>query len=121
MVLHQTFPDFLLFLFVHLSRVDEQYDPKELAVIKNKMTQLFPVGTDLEQKLYTTLKQYNSFNPENLKSLFNHSFEHFKEQVTSSSHLLSDMQEIIGADGRIDPVEVKALDAFKQILENTYA
>ena len=41
MVIHSTFKDFILFLYVHMSRADENYDPNEMATIKNKIGGLF--------------------------------------------------------------------------------
>ena len=37
MLLHATFPDFILFLYVHMSLADSSYDPSEMAAIKTKM------------------------------------------------------------------------------------
>jgi len=51
MVIHANLPDFILFLYVHMSRADDSYDPTEMAAIKSKMNNLFSKGTDLEKKL----------------------------------------------------------------------
>ena len=70
MVIHDSFPDFLLFVYVHMSEADHNYDPKEMALIKKKMHALFPEGTDLEKKLYRAIRDYNNFDKSRLDALF---------------------------------------------------
>ena len=118
MVIHNSFNDFILFLYVHMSKVDNTYDPNELAVIKTKMTKLFDAGTDIEQKLYITLRQYNAFDKTKLKALFEDSLSHFnKDGTLQKKNIFADLQEIIQADGKIDNTESKALNALKQIID----
>ena len=50
MVIHSSFKDFILFLYVHMSQADENYDPNEMATIKKKAHQLFQKETDIEKK-----------------------------------------------------------------------
>jgi uncharacterized tellurite resistance protein B-like protein len=115
MLLHSSFPDFVLFLYVHMSQADKNYDPNELAVIKSKMSRLFPEGTDLEQKLYSTIRQYNSFDKSKLEAVIKDSIKHFNKN--GFEHVYSDIQDIIGADGQVDTSEARALAALKQIIE----
>ncbi len=77
MVIHANLPDFILFLYVHMSRADDSYDPTEMAAIKNKMNSLFSKGTDLEKKLYVTIREYNSFDKNKLTELLSDSIQHF--------------------------------------------
>jgi hypothetical protein len=118
MVIHATFPDFILFLYVHMSRADDSYDPLELASIKSKMGLLFSEGTDLERKLYLTIREYNSFDKTKLMDLFANSIKHFNEKSSVSSHVFKDLSEIIEADGKVDQSETKALEALKRIIDN---
>jgi hypothetical protein len=120
MILHTAFPDFILFLYVHLSHADSSYDPTELAAIKEKMKKLFPAGTDFERKLYGTLREYNSFDKARLSELFRDSFEHFNrtEQVAQSS-VFDDLHEIIRADGKVIQSETNALETLKQFIDLT--
>ena len=62
MVIHSTFKDFILFLYVHMSQADENYDPNEMATIKKKIGGLFEKDTDIEKKLYMAIREYNSFD-----------------------------------------------------------
>jgi tellurite resistance protein len=115
MLLHSSFSDFVLFLFVHLSNADSSYDPKELAAIKDKMKGLFPDSVDFEKKLYQTIREYNSLDKSNLDDLLQASAEHFRKEKPSPE-VLEAFQDIISADGKIDPEETKALDTLKQII-----
>ncbi|HYG20159.1 MAG TPA: TerB family tellurite resistance protein [Ohtaekwangia sp.] len=115
MVIHNSYPDFILFLYVHLSHADNSYDPAEMAAIKEKMKKLFPEGTDFEKKLYGALRQYNSFDRSKLAELFKSSFQHFNEVP---SNVVSDMREIISADGHVNPSETQALETLRQMIDS---
>ena len=118
MVIHATFPDFILFLYVHMSRADDSYDPTEMAAIKNKMNGLFSKGTDLEKKLYVTIREYNSFDKNKLTELLSDSIKHFSNDTTVDTHLLNDLREIIQADGKVDHSEMNALEALKRMIDH---
>jgi uncharacterized tellurite resistance protein B-like protein len=118
MVIHASFPDFILFLYVHMSRADDSYDPKELAAIKNKMNGLFSKGTDIERKLYVTIREYNSFDKNKLTELLSDSIKHFSNDATVDVHLLNDLREIIQADGKVDHSEMNALEALKRMIDH---
>jgi tellurite resistance protein len=115
MLLHSSFPDFVLFLFVHLSNADSSYDPKELAAIKDKMKNLFPEPVDFEKKLYQTIREYNNLDKSHLDDVLQASAEHFRKEKPTQD-VFDAFQEIISADGKIEPEEMKALNALKQII-----
>ena len=101
-----------------MSRVDESYDPNELATIKKKMEGLFTSDTDVERKLYTTIREYNSFDRSKLSDLFEATFKHFDQDASvMKNNFYKDLNEIILADGKIDDAETKALKALQGIIE----
>ena len=117
MIIHKTFADFIIFLYVHISHSDSSYDPAEMKVIKTKMTDLFPAGTDIERKLYSTIREYNSFDKANLEELFNESIQHFKsENRVKDNTMFTDIQDIIRADGKVNPSESKALETINKLI-----
>jgi uncharacterized tellurite resistance protein B-like protein len=117
MVIHATLPDFILFLYVHMSRADNNYDPTEMAAIKSKMNNLFSEGTDLEKKLYITIREYNSFDKDKMTELLSESIKHFSNDGSVDSHLLKDLKEIIQADGKVDQSEMNALEALERMID----
>lgn len=117
MILHNNLNDFILFLYVHMSEADSQYDPAEMNVIKSKMEGLFSAETDFEKKLYQTIRAYNSVDKEQLPALFKETFGHFEKEDVAATKLLSDLHEIMNADGKVDPEEGKALEVLKEIIE----
>ena len=118
MVIHSTFKDFILFLYVHMSRADENYDPNEMATIKKKIGGLFEKDVDIEKKLYVAIREYNSFDHSKLSTLFSASFKHFdQDQSVLKNSFYSDLNEIIAADGKVELAESKALEALKEIIE----
>ena len=120
MVIHATLPDFILFLYIHMSRADDSYDPSEIAAIKVKMNTLFAEGTDLEKKLYSAIREYNSFDKSKLTELFTDSIKHFSKKSAVEAHLFKDLSEIIQADGKVDQSETNALDILKRIIAHQY-
>jgi len=120
MVIHATLPDFILFLYIHMSRADDSYDPSEIAAIKVKMNTLFAEGTDLEKKLYSAIREYNSFDKSKLTELFTDSIKHFSKKSAVEAHLFKDLSEIIQADGKVDQSETNALDVLKRIIDHQY-
>ena len=99
-----------------MSQADNSYDPEEMGVIKKKMEALFPGETDFEKKLYTTIRQYNSFDKAKLKGLFEDTIRHFNKK-DALKNLYADVLDIFNADGKVDLAETKALEALKQIIE----
>lgn len=120
MLLHKTFSDFILFLYVHMSHADDSYDPNELAAIKTKMKSLFPEDTDIERKLYGALREYNALDRSSLNGVIEESFRHFSGDsgATVSNDMYADLYEIIQADGKVDQSETKALEALKKVIDH---
>ena len=116
MIIHTTFEDFLLFLYVHISRSDSNYDPKELEVIQEKMKGLYSDKTDFDKKLYLTLREYKNFDKDKLPELFNSTLKHFKAGKDKEK-IFADLSDIINADGKIQITETNALNALKQTLD----
>lgn len=117
MIIHKTLSDFILFLYVHMSHSDSNYDPTEMAVIKTKMMSIFPAGTDIEKKLYGTIREYNTFDKTKLDDLLAASIKHFKsDNRVKDSTVFTDIEDIIRADGKVSSSESKALEAITKII-----
>ncbi len=119
MVIHSTFADLLLFIYVHMSESDHNFDPSEMAVIKEKMKNLFPAGTDLERKLYHAIREYNTFDKSKMNELLEDSFDHFSKNGSPlKGDVIKDIQEIFTADGGINSEEANALEALKKVIDH---
>jgi uncharacterized tellurite resistance protein B-like protein len=117
MIIHKTLSDFILFLYVHASHSDSNYDPTEMEVIKTKMTSIFPAGTDIERKLYGTIREYNAFDKTKLDDLFSASIKHFKsEGGVKDNTIFTDMEDIVRADGKVNSSESKALAVIAKLI-----
>ena len=119
MVIHKTFEDFLLFLYVHISRADSNYDPKEMAVIQEKMKGLYPSKVDFDKKLYLTLREYKDFDRAKLNDLFVDTIRHFKAGKEKEK-ILNDLSDIINADGQVQTTETTALENLKKTIESYF-
>jgi hypothetical protein len=101
-----------------MSQADESYEPNELAAIKRKVEGLYDDNADAEKKLYTAIREYNSFDKDHLNILFRDSFQHFRDdQSVQKNQFYNDLNEIMLADGQVMQSEQKALQALKEIIE----
>lgn len=117
MVIHQSFADFVLFLYVHMAHADGDLHVTEVKVIKEKMAKLYP-GEDVDKKFASALDQYNAFDKSNLNKLFHASFAHFNSVKFSQKYrVYGDMYDIIYADGKVLESETKALEELKDIID----
>lgn len=118
MIIHSSFPDFLLFLYLHVTQSDNRYDPREIALVKDKMKNLFPEGVDIEKKLYQAIREYNNFDRNRVDELIRDSVDFFnKDKTTIKSKLYADVRAIIRADGKVLKVEKDVFESIKRIVE----
>ena len=119
MVIHDTFKDFVLFLYVHMAHADGEFHESEVRLVRDKMEKLFhPDEVNIDAKLKEAIKQYESFDKTKLKVLFRDTFDHFNTiKFAQKYKVYSDMYDIIHADGRIDESETKALQELKEIID----
>ena len=118
MVIHKSFADFVLFLYVHMAFADGEFHPDEVVVIKAKIKKIFPNAAEHEHKLAEAMAQYKVFDKTKLDELFKDSFAHFNHIKFSQKYkVYTDMYDIINADGTIDESETAALESLKKIID----
>lgn len=118
MVIHNSFADFVLFLYVHMAHADGDLHVTEVKVIKEKMTKLYPGITNVDARFAEALDTYNTFEKANLNKLFHASFAHFSNiKFSQKYHVYGDMYDIIYADGKVEESEKRALDELKEIID----
>ncbi len=118
MVIHKSFADFVLFLYVHMAFADGEFHPDEVGVVKAKIKKIFPNTGEHEQKLKDAMEEYSAFDKANLNELFKDTFAHFNHVKFSQKYkVYTDMYDIINADGTIDESETEALDSLKKIID----
>lgn len=118
MVIHKSFADFVLFLYVHMAHSDRDFHQSELHTIRKKMGKLYPYDDKLEEKLQSALKEYQTFDKAKLKILFRDTFSHFPHiKFAQKYKVYADMYDIVHADGKIEETEAKALQELKEIID----
>lgn len=118
MVIHQSFADFVLFLYVHMAHVDGEYHTLEQELILKKAKKLYPDGDVAKTKLGEAVILYKSLNAAEIPALIRETFkQHGEVKFSQKYKIYTDMYEIINADGHIDESETKAIDELKQIIE----
>jgi len=118
MVIHDSFADFVLFLYVHMAHADDDFHQTELGVIREKMSKLYPFDDKLEERLQFTINEYKSFDKTKLRALFKDTFMHFPNVKFAQKYkVYTDMYDIINADGKVDESETKAMNELKEIID----
>jgi uncharacterized tellurite resistance protein B-like protein len=118
MVIHKTFADFVLFLYVHMAYADGEYHPKEHEVIIGKVPKLFPSETNPASLVVQAEEQYRGTDKSKVGLIIRESFRHFSSVKFSQKYkIYTDMYDIIHADGKVDESETMALNELKDIIE----
>ncbi len=118
MVIHKSFNDFVLFLYVHMANSDGESHDLEKGVILGKMTKLFPPESNLDTLFEDALKQYRSTDKSTVIEIIRATFKHFDQVKFAQKYkVYTDMYDIINADGKVHESETKALKELKQIID----
>jgi uncharacterized tellurite resistance protein B-like protein len=118
MVIHDSFADFVLFLYIHMAHADGVYHPDEQAVIAERLPKLFPEETDVAAKLARAERQYSAVDKSQIDTIIKDTFKHFNSVRFSQKYkVYTDMYDIIHADGKVEESETKALNQLKDIIE----
>jgi hypothetical protein len=59
MVIHKTFSDFVLYLYIHIAYADGQLHADEERVVLEKMNRHFPIEGDHKARYDERVKEYN--------------------------------------------------------------
>jgi uncharacterized tellurite resistance protein B-like protein len=118
MVIHKSFADFVLFLYVHMAHTDGDYDGTEKEVILKKIPKIFPREADPKAKLEKAQNEYHSVDASLIPAIIRETFKQFSDVKFSQKYkVYTDMYDIINADGRIDESETAAMNELKEIIE----
>ena len=118
MVIHKTFADFVLFLYMHMAYAHGGLHDTEKEVILGKMLKLFPNETNPLKKLETAEKEYVSLDSKKIPGLILDTFRQFKEvKFVQKYKVYADMYDIVHADGKLDDSETEALEELKKIID----
>jgi uncharacterized tellurite resistance protein B-like protein len=118
MVIHKTFADFVLFLYVHMAYADGEYHPMEHDVIVGKVHKLFPAETNAQELVGKAEQEYRTTDRSKVGVIIRDSFRHFNSVKFAQKYkIYTDMYDIIHADGKVDESETAALNELKEIIE----
>lgn len=117
MVIHKSFADFVLFLYIHMAYADGEFHSSEKKVILEKIPRIFPED-DSEKKLEAALKDYVAVDKAQITSIIKETFRSFSEVKFNQKYkVYTDMYDIIHADGKVDESETYVLNELKEIIE----
>ena len=118
MVIHQQFPDFVLFLYIHIALTEGAMKQGHEAAILEKMKRLFPDSVELEEKLNTETRKYYDFDKRKLRAMFKDTFRSYsKVSFIQKYWVCSDLYDIacVGDNGTND--HMAAIEAVKEIID----
>jgi uncharacterized tellurite resistance protein B-like protein len=118
MVIHKSFADFVLFLYVHMAHADGEFHTDEKKVILQKIPKLFPQESNPANLLEKVATEYSSISQNEIPVIIKQTFKHFKEVKFAAKYkVYTDMYDIINADGKVDESETRALNELKDIID----
>ena len=118
MVIHKSFADFVLFLYIHMAHADGDFHSSEKKVILEKIPKLFPGETDPAKKMAAATVEYGTISQDQFPQIIRSTFKHFGEVKFNQKYkVYTDMYDIIHADGKVDESETHVLNELKEIIE----
>ncbi|MBK5280405.1 MAG: TerB family tellurite resistance protein [Bacteroidia bacterium] len=118
MVIHNSFNDFVLFLYVHMAHSDGESHDLEKGVILEKMSKLYPPESDYDKIFEDAVKAYDRVDKSKVTDLMRETFKHFDHVKFAQKYkIYTDMYDIINADGIVHTLETRALKELKQIID----
>ena len=118
MKVHDSFNDFVLFLYVHMALSDGSLHPSEELVILDRLTKLFPQEGNPKKKFDEAVNAYKKADKINIDEFIHHSFKHFTNVKFAQRYkIYTDMYDIMHADGKVADAEQVALDTLKKIID----
>lgn len=118
MVIHNSFADFVLFLYIHMAHADGEYHRSENEAILQKVPKLYPTEGDPKAKLKEALDQYKLVKQADIKNIIHDTFLHFdKIKFSQKYKVYTDMFDIVHADGKVHEAEERALKELKTIID----
>ncbi len=106
--------DYILFLFLHLASVDGSLHPNERETILEKMNELFPENSQVEEKLNTLDAEYRKLGPATVEELLTESWPTFSPMAQElKNKIYVDLFDIINSDARVNEEETRVLKIFK--------
>lgn len=118
MVIHKTFSDFVLYLYVHMAFADGAMHPDEERVILEKMNKHFPIEGDHKKRFDEAVIAYQKMDPSKNHEVIKNSFKHFDHiKFAQRYKIYADMYDVIHADGKVDEAETKAINELKGIID----
>jgi uncharacterized tellurite resistance protein B-like protein len=119
MKVHDSFNDFVLFLYVHMALSDGTLHPSEELLILDRLTKLFPQEGNPKKKFDQAVLAYKEVDATTIDEFIQHSFRHFNSHVKFAQRykIYTDMFDIMHADGKVADAEQLALNTLKKIID----
>lgn len=118
MKVHDSFNDFVLFLYVHMALSDGSLHHTEELVILDRLTKLFPQEGNPKKKFDQAVIAYKEADKSTIDEFIHHSFKHFNTVKFAQRYkIYTDMFDIMHADGKVADTEQVALNTLKKIID----
>lgn len=118
--LFDTYPEYLLFLFIHTANADYSFKGAEIDVILSKMEIYFQEDRTNEGLQNTFLKmkdEYDKLSDTDIRQVIYSNYRKFSIHGNNKDRIFIDLHEIISADGYIHEDETRVIEELKSLLK----
>jgi hypothetical protein len=113
-----TYPEYLLFLYIYLANSDYTIQFSEINTIMEKMRVLFPEGKDLEKVFADIKDKFEKLDSYEIEQVIKENYIKFKTKMVNPERFFDDLFDVIVSDGIIQDYEMAAFDKIKKLLQN---
>ena len=115
---HQSFADFVVFLYMHVAHVDGHFHENEKDAIIDKMSRLYPSEENIFDRFEKAKAEYEKMDLSKINEFIRESFKQFDSVKFAQKYkVYTDLYDIVHSDGVVDESEEKALELLKEVID----
>jgi hypothetical protein len=113
-----TYTHFLIYLYTCIAASDYNISEEEIEQLHLKLDNIFLPEQEVERMFHEVLSVYKNQNDIEVIEFINHYAKKYLQTTDEKQKILADLQEMIKADGIVEPGEKIMFLTIKKIFEN---
>jgi nicotinamide mononucleotide adenylyltransferase len=113
-----TYTHFLIYLYTCIAASDYNISEEEIEQLHLKLDNIFLPEQEVERMFHEVLSVYKNQNDIEVIEFINHYAKKYLQTTNEKQKILADLQEMIKADGIVEPGEKIMFLTIKKIFEN---
>ncbi|NJN41175.1 MAG: TerB family tellurite resistance protein [Flammeovirgaceae bacterium] len=115
---HQSFADFVTFLYMHIAHVDGHFHDNEKDAIIDKMSKLYPNEENIFERFEKAKAEYEKMDPAKMNEFIKENYKQFGSVKFAQKYkVYTDLYDIVHSDGVVDAAEESALKLLKEVID----